>query len=203
MTPVRTRRTQAIANRSGGGKYTESLELRQMLSAVVPIGVNGKTFDRTPTITWSADAGAVSYEIWVSQLGENQSAVLVKSGIVSTSYTVAPADLGALQQLNAQTHRVWVRSYPAAGAPSAWSAPVDFTVTTDRPLVTAPLSSGVNTLIETPSPVLSWTSVSGASLYSVQVDNLTTGAAGVFVDILHAVRNEAGSNVWKLWVMSV
>ena len=93
MNPVRTRRTREVASRIRGGNYTESLESRQMLSAVVPNGVNGKSSDRTPTITWSADAGAVRYEIWVSQLGENEGAVLVKAGIVSTSYTVAPADL--------------------------------------------------------------------------------------------------------------
>lgn len=169
-----------------------------MLSAVTPIG---NTFDRTPTISWSADAGAVSYELWVLQLGENQGQVLLKSGLTTTQYTILPAD-----HLIPQSHRVWVRSFNSAGTPSGWSTPMDFVVTTERPVFLSPEESSLDTIISSTSPTLTWGAVVGATSYKLQVDEVSaTGATSVFSDsaVMQTARIVPGlvsGKYYRAWV---
>ncbi|MCA9016369.1 MAG: hypothetical protein KDA77_13635, partial [Planctomycetaceae bacterium] len=129
---------------------------------------DGTTFDTTPTISWSAESGATHYEVWISQLGPNQGAVLIQGGIASTSFTVP-------NSLNAQEHRIWVRPF-FGSTPGTWSASSDFFVSDQTASVTAPPHNGLSF---DSTPTISWSSVSGAESYEIWVSEV--GGSAVLI----------------------
>jgi predicted phage tail protein len=106
----------------------------------------------TPTFTWQAVTGAVSYEL---QVGTGNPPVYTVTGITGTTYTASPLPAGA-------TYRWRVRTIGAGGTPSPWSAIWVYTVTS--PDAAAPL----RTLYTVAKPTLTWTRVSWAASYELQ-----------------------------------
>lgn len=91
---------------------------------VITAPVEGETVD-FPTFTWVAVTDAVSYEVWVSEVG-GQSPFLNVTGLTGTSYTPIDASLPSSQPFPDGTYRIWVRAIFADGTTSPWSAPVTF-----------------------------------------------------------------------------
>jgi hypothetical protein len=92
------------------------------------------TADRTPTITWSAVTGAVSYEINFIRV-DTVSTVLYLQNLKGTSYT-------PLTDLDPRQYRIWVRAVSSTGVVSQWGNFIILTITS----ADAPANSDLDTL---------------------------------------------------------
>ena len=128
-------------------------------------GPGSVTQTQRPEITWSAAAGAASYEVWITNLSTGTSP-FHQATPTGTSY-IPTVDLGIGK------FQVWVRSKASNGSFSSWSAPHDFQITT-RVTVNA-----LNPVQTTFRPTISWGALPGADHYDVWFDNLSTGAKQV------------------------
>jgi uncharacterized delta-60 repeat protein len=82
----------------------------------------GVVLTATPTITWTAIAGTLRYDLWVDNLTTGQSPAIRQTNLTTASFTPS-------NPLTANsTYRVWVRAFDTQGRPSAWSAFADFTI---------------------------------------------------------------------------
>ena len=133
------------------------------------IGGFNPTFDTTPTITWTAVPGALSYEVYVLNRNTNAKAWF-QTAIATTTAT--------LPEMTAGPYRYWVR---VTGA-TLWSKHVDIN-TDGRTTVLSPAGA-----LSTPRPVISWRKVDGATGYQIWVNRLgvqdkiiyqTTGTSNV------------------------
>lgn len=130
------------------------------------------TIDTTPTFNWSAVPGAVRYELWVNDQTVQQNRVLYRTDITETSYTPA-----AMDGFTPGHEYIWtVRGINVNDAVGSWGTHRTFTV--DPILAPEELTSRPLTIDTT--PLLSWTSVAGASHYDLWINDLTTGEIGVF-----------------------
>ncbi|MEZ6127404.1 MAG: hypothetical protein R3C59_01815 [Planctomycetaceae bacterium] len=78
-----------------------------------------------PIFSWVGRSDAVSYTIWVAQIGGDFTFINV-DGITGTSFQPIDPALPGSAPLPDGTYRVWVRAVLVDGSTSAWSAPVDF-----------------------------------------------------------------------------
>lgn len=134
-------------------------------SAPVPVTPLLPTFDRTPTFTWTALAGAASYKVTLKNPNTGVIAYAV-TGLTGTSWTV-PADLAT------GTWQWWVSGTSADGYQSAAPQKIDFYVG-GRPTVLTPTGSTSNT-----KPEFTWTAVMGAATYELWVDRLDVPVSGL------------------------
>lgn len=74
-----------------------------------------------PVITWTAVAGAVRYEIWLSNLTTEQR-IASDSTLQSTSYSPTQS------LVSGNSYRVWIRAFDSTGTSTAWSAAANFSV---------------------------------------------------------------------------
>jgi hypothetical protein len=77
--------------------------------------------DRTPTFTWTPDAAADHYDIFVASRSATNVALIRDTNVPGTTYT-------STRQLAPGEYRVWVRAIAVDGIIGPWSTPVDFTV---------------------------------------------------------------------------
>jgi hypothetical protein len=136
-----------------------------------------------PTFTWSAGAGADSYEVWVNDLTTLQSQV-VRQTTTNTSLTsTVSLTLG-------HQYKWWVRALSNGGNNSPWSAGGIFTVVLSSPVLGGPTGALPNA-----RPTFTWSPVPGASLYDVWVDDKTTGQSQVLRAPLTGSQTVTG-NTW-------
>jgi hypothetical protein len=126
------------------------------------------TVSQRPTITWSAVAGAASYEVWINNLSTGGNPFLTAS-VNSASY-VPTVDLGIGE------FRVWVRA-KSGEVFSVWSVNSDFVVKTPVTL------NSINAVQTTFRPTLTWDALPGAHHYDVWINNLSTGTSEIVRDI--------------------
>lgn len=128
-------------------------------------GTSGTITNTRPTFTWPVIDGATRYVIWVNDDTNNLVATVFDSEIKTTSYTPVDALLPG-------NHRVWIRAFDSSGALTPWSAASPFVVaeTVGAPIITAPAAT-----INSPIPDITWTAVTGAATYDVEVLNTLTG----------------------------
>ena len=117
------------------------------------------TFDTTPQIGWTSDAAAASHEIWVSEIEATTQTVFRQTGIGTSTFSVPST-------LNIAGHRVWVRSFDAAGQASAWSSSRDFLINS-----AVPTGLGTSAGQTVGSVSMSWAALPGAQSYTVWVSN--------------------------------
>ena len=129
-----------------------------------------------PEIAWTAifDAAgdAAGYELFVHNLTTGKQNVIVQKNLTTTSYK-------ATENLGSGSYRATVRAFRVFNGGKEYgnfSTPLDFTVLA-APGILTPVSGGTFDR----SPVLSWSSVAGASTYDVIVQNSKT-AEVVFRD---------------------
>ena len=121
--------------------------------------------DSTPTATWTAVSGALSYDI---ELGAD-SVFDVSYGtenVPGTSYTPS-------SPLPDGTYWWRVRTVDNMGA-GDWSAARRFYIDTENPGVSTAVSPVDDSYVNDSSPLLDWTSASGAYEYNIVVDNSIT-----------------------------
>lgn len=129
---------------------------------------------RSPILSWSASAGATSYQLQVSGASNFGSFVTDRSGLSSTSSMV--------EGLAENTTYHWrVRAYNAGGAgdwSTAWSFTTDLSAPS-APMLTTPAHGSV----EVPTdPVLSWSTSAEAWTYRLQVSTNSSFVSTVFDD---------------------
>jgi predicted phage tail protein len=95
-----------------------------LLAAPTLIGPKDSALVLAPTFAWTAVPGADHYEIWVNDVTTGQSSVLRNKDIAGTAWTPAIA------LHSGDSYLWWVRAVDNSGGNnSAWSAPLQFTVT--------------------------------------------------------------------------
>lgn len=125
----------------------------------VPLSPTTPTFGTTPEFRWAATSGAVSYDIML----HNGTDARLESNLTGTTWTPSPA-------LTSGDWTWRIRSRNSSGATGPWSTASGFS-TSGRTVLLAPGSTTSNR-----TPTFTWQSVTGATRYILQVDNLTTGA---------------------------
>jgi len=148
-------------------RYRFTMDYRVGPVTVSPLGV---TTDTTPTFTWNAIEGAVSYNLWVDNRTTGTSkAIYVNvphvNGVARITYT-PPA------QMLASNYRWWVQAVTASGAVTGWSTLKDFQI----PI---PSLSGPRGTVTTGTPTFTWSGVNEFVAYDLWVNNLTTGTSQV------------------------
>lgn len=111
-----------------------------------------------PTITWDAVASADSYQLWVNQIGGQNS--IISEQQLSTNQFQPTSDLAD------GSYRAWVRSQNAFGF-SQWSEAFVFTIGTSPG---TPTLSGPNGSITGAKPTFKWSAVGGADTYDLWVN---------------------------------
>jgi hypothetical protein len=154
-----------------------------------------------PAVSWTAVPGASGYEVRVIDVARG-AAVFRTQKSTDTSWS-APADL-----VSGRTYRLSVRAVNATGR-GDWGTPVPFRVAT--PTLSVPTGPAA-------SPQFSWSSVSGATRYAVELWDTTigrrvdraslTGQTWTPIDGLipgHTYRwrvraeNVLGAGLWSAW----
>jgi predicted phage tail protein len=114
-----------------------------------------------PVFTWNALAGAVSYNLWLTN--KNTGQVLNPTGITATTWTPGTA----LAQGN--TYTWWVQGVDSNGIAGPWSAPLTFSeAVLPAPALIAPSGTAG------PLPTFTWNAVFGADHYDIWVQDLST-----------------------------
>lgn len=107
-------------------------------------------------ITWTAMPNAVSYTVWVSQIGVGN--VVNTTGVTDTTFETASLSGGA--------YRVWVQSVDGGGN-GIWSRRFDFNIPVPRgsaPVITSPLNTTASN-----TPTITWAPVQNASNYVIWI----------------------------------
>ena len=127
-------------------------------------------------IDWNPIPGASTYDVWINRLTSSTIEYRRNPSVIGTTLSVSNFDVGS--------YGVWVRASNSAGDVVGWSPQATINVNY------APTGISVIAVNLTSTPTLTWSSVGGAALYDVWIDNLTTGATAV-------VRNSsvAGTNL--------
>lgn len=150
-----------------------------------------------PTLSWVPIAGAVHYDVWITDLTTATGAVVRNTDITSTSWTV-------FRPLNPNhSYMWWVRGIAADGTAGPWVAGTILDVTAlPAPTLISPVSTNVSGIVA----MFTWTTVPGATTYEVWVNDATTGQA----DNMHNTELTTGSwtspvfvtpgHVYRWWV---
>ncbi len=128
---------------------------------------NGATGVSTnPTLSWNPSTGAASYQLQVSANSAFSALVVNQTGITATSYTISG--------LANSTTYFWRVSATNAGGTSSFSNTFSFTTIVAAP--SAPtLSFPANGATNQPTTLtLSWSTVTGATTYRLQVSTNST-----------------------------
>ncbi|MFO0428584.1 MAG: GEVED domain-containing protein, partial [Planctomyces sp.] len=173
-----------------------------------------QTLDSTPTLSWTSlagmlkgnPAGAASYELVIYDTRADNSVIreaFRRTGILGTSFTVPTA-------LTVGKHRAIVKATTfglpgATGAPTVTddSAPLDFYVITDRPVVAA-----IGTTTDT-TPTISWTPVNGATRYNLRITTGTTPDSGIVRQanavngLSYTVPTALARGTYRVWVQAI
>jgi hypothetical protein len=131
----------------------------EFLVRTIPVIVSPApaTFDRTPTFSWNAIAGATRYELWVDNNTTGVSQFVHEPNLATSTFTPAV-------DLPDGDYTYWVRAFGPAGVVGRWSSGRRLHVG-GRPTVLNPVG-----VVSDPTPQLTWTPVDGAALYDLWID---------------------------------
>jgi hypothetical protein len=128
-----------------------------------------------PTLTWNAVTGAAAYRVQVSTTSD------FSTGIVADDSTLTAASK-ALSGLTNNTVYYWRANARNAGGTSAWSTAFTFTTVvavSGVPVNANPANSATGVAV---NPTLTWSAVTGAITYRVQVSTASDFSTGIIVD---------------------
>jgi uncharacterized protein YkwD len=130
---------------------------------------SGSTTSTTPTITWTASAGAVLYDLWVNDATAGISQVIRQQNLTTTSYTpTTPLIVG-------HRYNAWVEAFNSGGQSGGWSQLLTFAVEpSPPPTLIGPIGSIASTM-----PTFTWTASTGSARYDLWVNDATIGTAQV------------------------
>ncbi len=115
-----------------------------------------------PTVSWGALKGAATYEVWLSDVTNNNSSLIRENAGSATSWTPSV-------DLPIASYRVWVRGIDSKGIAARWSTGSALVVAA-APVATESLQSTFSR-----TPTFSWSVVWGAVSYSLWLRNQSTG----------------------------
>jgi hypothetical protein len=171
----------AVTFSSGGPVYSTNGigEISSLVATAIPdvpvlsAPANGLTGQATAlTLAWKTDPGTLTFAVQVSTASAFSSTVLNQSGI--TSLTKAVGSLA-----NLLTYYWKVNATNALGT-TAWSGAWSFTTTAAGVPAVPALSLPANGATgQSTSPTVSWSTVSGATSYALQVASVSTFATTV------------------------
>ncbi|MCX6132225.1 MAG: DUF5050 domain-containing protein [Ignavibacteriales bacterium] len=115
----------------------------------------------SPTLSWSASSGAVSYRLQVSTNSTFSSLAFDQSGITAATYPVTG--------LSNNTLYYWRVNATNTAGTSSWSSTWSFTIIPAIPPVPTTPSPGDGATNQSASPTLSWGVSAGATSYRLQV----------------------------------
>ena len=160
--PAGTYTATLIAFNKAGTAATAST-LSFSIVDVVVASPKGAVNDSRPTIVWNHVPGSESYLI---QIVTSAGTSAFERTVLTSSMTT-PGEFTLPNDLPLGGYYVRIRASDANGQPGDWSAYQNFRIHT-APVITAPPS-----VVTTPQPAVSWTAVTGAATYEVQLFNLT------------------------------
>jgi hypothetical protein len=118
-------------------------------------------------LAWADVAGAIQYDVWSQNL-THPSMPQIRKLVNEPRFSVLGNRVSEDNLNPNDAYRVWVRSLPVLGHPSAWSAAKDFTLGPD-PVVHSVTPFSVNT-----KPVFSWVAPADAVSYEIWLNNRDT-----------------------------
>jgi Ca2+-binding RTX toxin-like protein len=142
---------------SGRGTLWSAAADFRIVTPPTPIAPTVATLDRTPTFTWTAVAGAVSYKFELRNV--TTGAAVYKIDNLTTPTHTAAANLAA------GNYRWWAVAVGANSLAGYWSVASDFTIPAPAQFTTP---SG--TLSATPT--FNWLAVPAAVRYEIQIDRI-------------------------------
>ena len=142
-------------------------------SAPVLISPQGDTPDTTPTYTWNASSGAITYQLWVNAVTGNAVNTVYTAVQTGCAEGTGTCSITPKTHLTAGSARWWVRASNGHGT-GGWSAPLNFEVTAGIPSAPALVSPQGDTPDTTPP--YTWNASSGATSYQLWVND-TSGNA--------------------------
>ena len=158
-----------------------------------------------PQVTWTKIAGALRYDVWVSNLSSGVSQVLRDVNVPQPGLSITVVTYTPPENLGIGRYRVWVRAIDSLEVAGFWSAGRDFTINT-APTITFPAANAV--IADSKFPTITWTAVTDAAKYELWVNNLTTGQIRVINRTGTAALNTTsyvsteglGSGTYRIWV---
>ena len=164
--------TLTVTSVQPGGTETErtrSFVIETTTDPVQVLAPLGLTTNTRPTVSWPAIDSATRYALWLNDVDRQLNAVIYDGSIRDTAYTPTEALLPG-------SYRVWVRAFNGSIPVGGWSSAAAFTVleTDGPPELSSPPIQSTNT-----APTFTWTAVTGASGYDIEVTNVS-GIIAVF-----------------------
>jgi subtilase family serine protease len=148
---------------SGLGSINVSALIASFVSLPAPSGLSATTSGQTATLTWTADAGAASYDIYQGPAAGSVAFTPVQTDVTGTSTTVTGLQFG-------QAYVFAIAAVSPSGAISPRSKPVDVTIVPAAP-------TGVTVTVPTATVGalnLAWAGSTGASSYNI-LEGTTAG----------------------------
>jgi len=109
-----------------------------------------------PIIEWTPIDKAARYEVWVER----------SDGKTPYLRTTSSTNFYQFEQnIEPGKYSVWIRAVSTTGKMTSWSLPYSFTATGGVPVITSP-KAGDNVI---PIPDITWTPVTGAKSYNIQI----------------------------------
>ncbi len=143
---------------------TEVFRIDTTTPVASPIGLELVTRDAS-SVGWTDVAGAMQYDVSVQNLS-NPAAPAIRKRVNDPEILLQESSGANIAgDLQTSAYRMWVRSLPVLGEPSAWSQPLDF-ATGPTPLMHSVVASSTNR-----TPTFQWAGSAGTVSYDLWVDN--------------------------------
>ena len=152
----------------------ESLEMRALLAGPQVLTPTGTIADSTPVISWEAVDGAVSYDLWVSDV-ESRKVIFTVYGHGTTNYTSGT-------ELHLGRNRIWVQANFAGGSTTGWG-PLHDVILQTAPTITGPtnvIQPATSFKLNETQPTITWTSPPGARSFEIFVSDQTQRTSATY-----------------------
>jgi hypothetical protein len=190
--------TYEVTVRAQNGAYFSAWSAPRVFSVGAPPTIttpgNTTTVGSRPKFVWTGISGTERYEIWVQNVDTSVYAFKVDN-ITQTTFT-------AQIHLPLAKYRVYVRAISTLGEITEWSKPVEF-ISGGVANVTSPAANATTVS----RPVISWSSVTGAVGYVVQIRNLDSNTVTLTTvpqpGNSYVLTTALPSGRYRVWVQAV
>jgi subtilisin family serine protease/subtilisin-like proprotein convertase family protein len=174
------------------GQWSAAINFTVLAAPSIISPATGGSFDRTPTFTWNAIAGATSYDLWVSSRTLNR--VYLRNLSVRTNSFTATSDF-----VNGD-YTVWVRAQGGQYF-SPWSAARQFSIGMP-PVISSPTAGSSNS----GRPTFSWSSISDAERYELWITDTVRNTRILLTNLTTTTYTPAtalAASTYRVWVRAV
>ncbi len=152
----------------------------------------GTISEQSPAFSWTAIAGAVSYDMELVLVGGTSNSLIKQTVTGTTLNTTTDLPIGR--------YRTWVRATLGNGTKTAWKSDV-FQINATTTIDEIEFHGTDRT------PTFTWQPVLGAAQYRVFLSNRTTGGAAVFNNVVSGTAFTPAANLnfgrYLIWVRPV